>query len=892
MTPNRVAVKNFLTFGEALGGPVEFVFTADEPLWVLCGANGTGKSAVFDAITYALYGEHRGGKQKAEQLIRHGTNGFEIEIDFTFGGTEYRIRRTRQRKPNRTTQHLLKKTEDEWACVRGGDLAGAVDAADLKAWVTDTLGLNYEAFTNSVLLKQGEADKLFDAGRDDRIAVLKGIIGFEQFEALSSRVGEEAKAQASSVDNLLSQRNTIDEVSDDALSAAETALRIAEAARAAAQEVFSKAGERVTNARQWEKLEAERRDIDAKIAAADERQTLGRQIRTDKKALDDLTVAVPVLESLFALRARLAALDAAYRAADQTATTKAEERDAARDAARESRERAASHKARAAECAATTKDLAAEIKQGHAFLIEAKAIAKLNEQLDEYPDDLDARFDAATATETDANASAQQARAAQTRADTLLTQAEEQQTRFAGVTVGVPCPHCRRPVDEGHAATVRAELADTIETLQLELTAANTAVTGANARLATATAERKRREKERGDRDNLVTKRDAKRESLTAHGVTGDAATLHAALTTLDERRRAVDAHAKVEAAAEKTEATEVKRLEAACDTLDTEAKTAEKERAKHDTDRATARGQEQTTLAQLSDEWSARLPNTDSAVVAGLAASRARLAASGITERFRELEQDETRRTEWECRRAAVGAEIDGIPFADRHLETDAKRQQASAEKDAKEKAAALGAAGDKHKKLTDDRTRRDALTLEHCDAAERHRLLAKLDKLLGEAGLQRELVRDAEEQIVAFANETLHHLSDGDLSLEEDTAADSTKTFDLRVRRGGGEPIGVAFLSGSQRFRVAVSVALAVGRFASGRARPLEAVIIDEGFGSLDPLGLRAMAAELKRLQQAGALQRVILVSHQPDFSDQFSVGYALVAGDAGTTASAFRR
>ena len=69
MIPKRIAVKNFLTFGELPDGKsVEFIFTDGEPLWVLCGANGTGKSAVFDAITYALYGEHRGGNQKAEQL--------------------------------------------------------------------------------------------------------------------------------------------------------------------------------------------------------------------------------------------------------------------------------------------------------------------------------------------------------------------------------------------------------------------------------------------------------------------------------------------------------------------------------------------------------------------------------------------------------------------------------------------------------------------------------------------------------------------------------------------------------------------------------------------------------------------------------------------------------
>ena len=51
------------------------------------------------------------------------------------------------------------------------------------------------------------------------------------------------------------------------------------------------------------------------------------------------------------------------------------------------------------------------------------------------------------------------------------------------------------------------------------------------------------------------------------------------------------------------------------------------------------------------------------------------------------------------------------------------------------------------------------------------------------------RDVVRDAEEQIVAFANETLQHLSDGDLTLEEDTAPESTKAFELQLRRAGGE-------------------------------------------------------------------------------------------------------
>ena len=252
MIAKRIWLKNFLSFGEPAA---EFVFADDEPLWVLCGPNGVGKSAVFDAITYALYGRHRGGKVDAAQLVRHGANGFEIEFDFEFNGADYRIRRTRLRKKGgRTTQHLLKLAGGEWKCVRGNDPAGAVTADDIEKWVTETIGLGYEAFTNSVLLRQGEADKLFSASRDERIAVLKGIIGFEQFEALSERVHAATVGNANKADGLWTQRNALQPVTDEQLSDAGQAVGNAETARAAAQDLLKEAIERVGLAKQWEKF--------------------------------------------------------------------------------------------------------------------------------------------------------------------------------------------------------------------------------------------------------------------------------------------------------------------------------------------------------------------------------------------------------------------------------------------------------------------------------------------------------------------------------------------------------------------------------------------------------------------------------------------------------------
>jgi DNA repair exonuclease SbcCD ATPase subunit len=155
--------------------------------------------------------------------------------------------------------------------------------------------------------------------------------------------------------------------------------------------------------------------------------------------------------------------------------------------------------------------------------------------------------------------------------------------------------------------------------------------------------------------------------------------------------------------------------------------------------------------------------------------------------------------------------------------------------------------------------------------------------------------LVRQAEQQIVYFANETVKHLSDGDLSIElDDSEQGSDKALTLRVRRLGSEPIPVDYLSGSQKFRVAVALALAIGRFATmGRqAKPLESVIIDEGFGSLDQDGLRCMAEVLTKLSELSALKRIVLVSHQEEFVKSFPVGWELRGSDNGTIATPFRR
>jgi DNA repair exonuclease SbcCD ATPase subunit len=163
------------------------------------------------------------------------------------------------------------------------------------------------------------------------------------------------------------------------------------------------------------------------------------------------------------------------------------------------------------------------------------------------------------------------------------------------------------------------------------------------------------------------------------------------------------------------------------------------------------------------------------------------------------------------------------------------------------------------------------------------RAQLYKILADYLGRDRLQRYLLQQAESGIVSNANQVLDRISGGTLRIElrHDGSEPSTKkvtALDLLAYNSvaGEDPMPVYLLSGSQRFRVAVALALGIGQFAGSGTRRIESVIIDEGFGSLDQEGRREIIEELHNLKDE--LSRIILVSHQDEFADAFPHRYGI--------------
>ncbi|MCX7667137.1 MAG: SMC family ATPase, partial [Gemmataceae bacterium] len=224
MIPRRVKLRGFLSYKNEQ----EISFEGPR-LWMLAGTNGSGKSTIFDAVTFALFGQHRGGGQQLVELINKSSNDALVEFEFSSDNKRYMIKRTLKRDKHggaKGTQNAYRWSEEisNWQAIEDTNLAGP-----LRAWVKDTIGLDYETFTASILLLQGKSEKLLDSTPSGRAEVLAGIVDLERYQKLFEKADAKRKTLKSKLDTLSDQLKLIPEVSPMEFLVAENEMVEAEA---------------------------------------------------------------------------------------------------------------------------------------------------------------------------------------------------------------------------------------------------------------------------------------------------------------------------------------------------------------------------------------------------------------------------------------------------------------------------------------------------------------------------------------------------------------------------------------------------------------------------------------------------------------------------------------
>jgi exonuclease SbcC len=289
---------------------------------------------------------------------------------------------------------------------------------------------------------------------------------------------------------------------------------------------------------------------------------------------------------------------------------------------------------------------------------------------------------------------------------------------------------------------------------------------------------------------------------------------------------------------------------------------------------------------AALPARWHYRADELDTAQIDSLAAECRQLVekdALGKLERLRQAQKDqESVRNQL----AQLDAELEQLPAAARRPPADFEAALRQAKERENGLRAALGQLQAQQRQLQERQERREQLARSFRAADRERHLSARLAALLSRRHLQRHLLRQAEIGIVENTNRVLDRITAGELCVrllpEEDN--DDNRALQLEAYKPAvRQSFGLSFLSGSERFRVAIGLALGIGQYASRQHRAIESVIIDEGFGCLDRDNRRTMIDELDHLR--GQLRCILLVSHQEEFADAFPEGYRFRFADGMT-------
>ena len=204
MIPLRLTVSNFLCYRDDVPPlDLEGIHIA-----CLCGDNGHGKSALLDAITFALWGSSRlGDNRNHDDLIHKGQRNMRVDLEFESAGDRYRVvrRRTSRRSQGVTDLQLFIQNESGgWLAVTGNTVR------DTQSLITERIRLNHETFVNTAFLRQGDADHFTTSSPSDRKRILAEVLDLSYYDGLEGRARERSsdlRARAQKLESEIAMRD-------------------------------------------------------------------------------------------------------------------------------------------------------------------------------------------------------------------------------------------------------------------------------------------------------------------------------------------------------------------------------------------------------------------------------------------------------------------------------------------------------------------------------------------------------------------------------------------------------------------------------------------------------------------------------------------------------------
>ena len=196
MKPIRLELKEFGPYKNEI---IEWDKIINEPIFLITGKTGSGKSTLFDAITYALYNKTTGGKDIASLRTKTALDKDKTQVNFDFelSGKKYRIERTlaylKAGNKNLTSGKVaLMQYNDESLEVI------ATKEQEVKEKVEELIGLDDKQFCQIIILPQGKFKEFLLSKSSEKKETLRSLFNTYFYQKFVEQLQEQAKKLDSS----------------------------------------------------------------------------------------------------------------------------------------------------------------------------------------------------------------------------------------------------------------------------------------------------------------------------------------------------------------------------------------------------------------------------------------------------------------------------------------------------------------------------------------------------------------------------------------------------------------------------------------------------------------------------------------------------------------------
>ena len=194
----------------------EFNFT--EGLTGLLGKNGSGKSTIFEAILFALYGKSRVSNELLKNSYAKPKEPLSVKLYFEIEGKEYLVERELRGKSLSAKANLYDGS---------GELI-ATSVKGVNSEIVKLIGMSYEAFANTIYASQKELTALSNLKSEERKKIIRRLIGLEKIDNIEKELIykiRDLKRDIKSFNEVLTSKEQIDEIKSQ-LQESKSALKI------------------------------------------------------------------------------------------------------------------------------------------------------------------------------------------------------------------------------------------------------------------------------------------------------------------------------------------------------------------------------------------------------------------------------------------------------------------------------------------------------------------------------------------------------------------------------------------------------------------------------------------------------------------------------------------